>query len=488
MNLVNHTPFPALAFEGVDQLARPFHVVVLRQTLSFAAGELEYADVQAPLCEADVCFDPDTGGSVRYESDLCPYKPKCDVIVNASVYAPNGVPAPLVPVRLNVRRPDTPAPLPRRPQGSNQFMPPDAEQLRRWKADVALAERSPVLGKSLVDKILRATGERRFQKKRWPVRLLQWFVKWSTLTLLRPVPWKLTWPQAFIAMPLRDEYAFGGQCRINAGDKVARRVPSKRRLTPEQLAGYPDRNGTPERRPTAHAVFECNPFGRGFAQDWALRVTRSKSVPAPRLERLDETVTAKLFWRWQRTFRKSKPATEREVAMRVPAGLGIRGKSHPARTALLGTVDDAFVQGEACLPADFDFAYYNAAPLDQQTDYLQGDEVIELTNLCPPGTPGLAPGAGGNVVMRLSLPKHECFALVRLRNGHMSSLPMNIDTVLIEPTERTLTLVWRLVLEKDQAAPIRVCEMRMRTHEGRGRLQTELDGVARLTANAGVAL
>ena len=43
------TPFPALAFEGIDQHEQSFHVLALRQTLTWdESGQLDYADEQAP--------------------------------------------------------------------------------------------------------------------------------------------------------------------------------------------------------------------------------------------------------------------------------------------------------------------------------------------------------------------------------------------------------------------------------------------------------
>jgi hypothetical protein len=41
MNFINHTPFPALAFYGLSSDSESFHVVVLRQTFTFAAGALK---------------------------------------------------------------------------------------------------------------------------------------------------------------------------------------------------------------------------------------------------------------------------------------------------------------------------------------------------------------------------------------------------------------------------------------------------------------
>ena len=50
----------------------------------------------------------------------------------------------------------------------------------------------------------------------------------------------------------------------------------------------------------------------------------------------------------------------------------MRPKAHPERRKLVGTIDGAFINGEAWLPADFDFNIWNAAPPDQQTEFLEG--------------------------------------------------------------------------------------------------------------------
>jgi len=53
MNFLNHTPFPALAFQGRTPEDEEFHVVVLRQTLTLAQGTLVFAEEQTPICEED---------------------------------------------------------------------------------------------------------------------------------------------------------------------------------------------------------------------------------------------------------------------------------------------------------------------------------------------------------------------------------------------------------------------------------------------------
>ena len=51
-------------------------------------------------------------------------------------------------------------------------------------------------------------------------------------------------------------------------------------------------------------------------------------------------------------------------------------------------VTAAFTQNFAGLPRDFDAAYWNAAPADQQVAFLAGDETLELHNLCATDAPG----------------------------------------------------------------------------------------------------
>lgn len=101
--LANRTPFDA-AFvpfqdaEGWDGLA-----VVVKATLGIgSSGALAVADEQVPLCKADVPYGEPGVSSVRYESDLCPGKPGCDVVLNGHAYPPGGRAAAAVDVELRV--------------------------------------------------------------------------------------------------------------------------------------------------------------------------------------------------------------------------------------------------------------------------------------------------------------------------------------------------------------------------------------------------
>jgi len=408
MNVVNLTPFPAQAFEAIDQHDQRFHVFVLRQTFDFSSGKLEYAGTQAPLCDADIYFDE---GGVRQESDYCPYKPRCDVIVNAVAHAPEGQAVAAFLVGLNVVRG----------------------------------------GRRIIEKVLRISGRRYFKKRTGVVRFLQFFVRCGTLFLLRPNPWTITKPELLKSLPLRACYAYGGECRIAADDPGARRVARKYRLTPEQAAQHPDVQISGLKPPVAHVVYEPNIQGLGFAPHWYLKATNTRRVAVPQIEALRLRITAKQFW-----CAKGAPAID-------PVGMGVRSKLHPQRRAMLGEVDDAFVNSSAALPEGFDFGIWNAAQPDQQVDDLAGGDIVELINLCPLKTPGAQPNTKGNLLLQLSLPEHECFLRMQWEGGSARVVVLSIDTMIVEPEDHQLTLVWRAAIPMDEVGGINLCEFGMRT-------------------------
>ena len=439
MKVVNHTPFPVQVFDAIDQYEQAFRVFVLRQTLDFSSGKLEYADAQTPLCDVDEYFGKDYAGSPRQESDYCPFKPKCDVIVNATAYSPAGKALVKLPVGLIVSH----------------------------------------KGKRLIEKTLVVCGERYFQKLPALVRLFQWCVKWGTLSLVRMNPWKLTSPAPFTWLPLRAEYSYGGQCRVEQEDPAAKRVPKKYRLTPEQLAEHPDAQGADKKPPVAHVSFDANAAGVGFATDWYLKATRCSRVVAPRIEYPGAKLTAKQFWRAQKSGCKHTPKLD-------TAGFGIRSKLHPDRRTLVGEVDDAFVNSSSPLPRGFDFGIWNAAQADQQLEFLTGGDVVELLNLCPLHTPNLLSTDRGHRILSLVLPEHECFILLR-GDGKDAYKSLLIDTVLIEPDSHALTLVWRLAVPKPDCDDIARSEFRMREFSERDRARRDIQGPLQTAAESHAA-
>lgn len=105
-----------------------------------------------------------------------------------------------------------------------------------------------------------------------------------------------------------------------------------------------------------------------------------------------------------------------------PIGLGVRSNTLPARRILAGTIDEALIVGTAALPADFDEAYWNCAPQQQQIPYLRGDERFALINLWSANTAGAFTDTRGNTVLHLTLPEQTTFLLLRLRDGAVMTL------------------------------------------------------------------
>jgi len=117
-----------------------------------------------------------------------------------------------------------------------------------------------------------------------------------------------------------------------------------------------------------------------------------------------------------------------------PVGFGYIGKGWQQRVGFMGTYDDKWKE-EVCpeRPADFNWAYFNAAPADQQLEgYFNGDEVIDLLHMTPSGRlqlrlPGIQPS--------LSIKRKDAVG--------EEPLKANLDTVCVMPSEMKVTMVWR---------------------------------------------
>jgi hypothetical protein len=95
MEFKNLTPFGALAYTGIDVDDVEFHVVVMRvaydiTTTAQGSHTLELAQTPADLAMQDVYYGEPNVSSVKWESDLAPFKPRCDfVVVNANAIVKN---------------------------------------------------------------------------------------------------------------------------------------------------------------------------------------------------------------------------------------------------------------------------------------------------------------------------------------------------------------------------------------------------------------
>ena len=105
MELLNATKMKAAYTMGMKPDGRELLVVVVKGTFKIPNDpnqKPELADEQADLVMADE-FTGEPGFSAPiYESDFAPMKPRCDVILNGTAYAPQGKLMAHVPVALRV--------------------------------------------------------------------------------------------------------------------------------------------------------------------------------------------------------------------------------------------------------------------------------------------------------------------------------------------------------------------------------------------------
>jgi len=104
MELLNATKMAAGYTMGLRPDGRELIVVVVKGTFTIPGPgeEPKLAEEQVPLVDADV-FTGEPGFSAPlYETDYAPFKPRCDVLLNGSAYAPGGKPTQRVTVSLRV--------------------------------------------------------------------------------------------------------------------------------------------------------------------------------------------------------------------------------------------------------------------------------------------------------------------------------------------------------------------------------------------------
>jgi uncharacterized protein YjbI with pentapeptide repeats len=238
-------------------------------------------------------------------------------------------------------------------------------------------------------------------------------------------PASLRYPSDFSIFKPRADVMLVGDAHVPAGVQVTR-VQMRVGKHSWELAVIGDRHwdgsvpSSPQAFKTMPLTWERalggtlsadNPVGRGYKTGTLL----------PNLERLGQLVT-------------SKRDTPRPVCF-APISPKWR-----ARASKLGKYDKSWLETRwPFFPADFDYAYFNAAPIEQQVPYLAGDETFHVTGVQP---------NGGVLEGRLPGKRPHVFALKSAAaGGELLALQMNLDTLLIDANGKTLTLVWRGLLE-----------------------------------------
>ncbi|HEY4436791.1 MAG TPA: DUF2169 domain-containing protein [Lelliottia sp.] len=228
MEFRNLTPFSVMEYAMDDQHNERHRVVVMKTGFKLKQDESGQWQPQLmenpplPLCVEDEFVGEMNNSPVLRESDLAPFKPACDIIINGTAYTPGGGTVPEMTAGVLMRSPTD---------------------------------------EVILDKKLRVTGKRFYQR--------------HSLT----GQWSETEPEPFTSLPLDYRHAFGGECRVVADSKYASRIPEQYRLTEAQLREHPDQ----DHPPLAHIACEVNPLGLGYTQPWYLKACDIHQVEAPRI-------------------------------------------------------------------------------------------------------------------------------------------------------------------------------------------------------------
>jgi hypothetical protein len=166
--------------------------------------------------------------------------------------------------------------------------------------------------------------------------------------------------------------------------------------------------------PEGYASSELNPIGKGYTK----KGKQLAGMPLPNLE--DPT----------------KPIRHWDDRMR-PQSFGPVGRTWVPRIKRAGTYDANWLaQRSPELPEDFDDAFYNGAPADQQIQgYLRGNEEIQIDNMHPAFRR-----------FRCKLPGVRVRSLVNLTmdsKERLYEIPLNLDTLWVDMDALLMVLVWR---------------------------------------------
>ncbi|MBO3275759.1 DUF2169 family type VI secretion system accessory protein [Pseudomonas schmalbachii] len=392
MEFRNLTPFAAQCYDALDVDDREYRVVVIKVGYDLQVdpqtgdARLSVKDSDpVGLCYVDEYYGAPGQSSVRRESDLAPFKPRCDVILQGHTHAPFGRPS------------------------------------RSWIARLALRRAGNPNAPLLLDKALRISAPRIFYKDY--------------------LGWGLYDPQTTSKVPLDWEHAFGGSSRV-PNPKHAE-DPAQ----PEWLL---------------NEVCYSNPLGTGWMDKLHRKMARQAghvppdNLPVPQITYPDDNFKPPLLVRHPEGSLDA-PAMARVVESygQRPAGFGIVGRAWTPRLQKAGTFDQQWLDERwPGLPGDFDFAYWNGAPQDQQIAYPPPDAVIELSNLLPP-----ACSPHGTVLA--SLPGHRAFVLAWFEGGGLLPLNAVIDTLAIDTDALLVEVAWRCLVPTE--FPLEALEARFET-------------------------
>ncbi len=176
------------------------------------------------------------------------------------------------------------------------------------------------------------------------------------------------------------------------------------------------------------AVEERNPVGRGFA---GLReAEKMNGVPLPNLEDPDALIT--------------EPSQ-----CPPPACFGVCAPHWKPRSQFAGTYDEVWQTRRApYLPDNFDKRFFNMAHPDLvYPGFLQGGEAVEVTNMHPLGK------------LAFNVPHVKLKTNITIANQEVQP-QFNLETLIIEPNQLKLGLIWRAQVQCDKKA-LKISEIKI---------------------------
>jgi hypothetical protein len=352
----------------------------------------------ATLTMTDEYYGEPGKSSIKYESDLAPYKPRCDVVLKGHSYAPKGK-----PTKDWIAR----ARLIARPAGSKE------------------EEREPQVA---MDKSLKIMGSRKFERS--------------------IIGWSICAPEPTDKKPLLWEYAFGGASATRNPD--ADKQFEKPYLINEVCYTNPLGGGWVDQQ-----WFE-------ILKKADIDLPKELSAPSilyPRdeFETLIQTKNPPIDVPQGYEYRVMTQAAKDYPIQ--PAGFSWVGRSWIPRLSHAGTYDHHWQEKRwPNLPEDFDFSYWNGAPRDQQIPFPESNFTLELLNLTPARHPegGLAITGGTYAVVQM--PSHRAGLIIRTRDGLMLPMAMTIDTIVFDTDQMQVNVSWRAAVLK--SVDVRVIETR----------------------------
>ena len=389
---LNHTPWPAQNFLHVDPAGDVFHVMVSRTSYSLRGMQAGSEGLLQPQ------LMPPNEQAPLVAQDSYRHGLNSSSVIGESDFAPH---KPLCDVVLV----------------NAVACAPRNEPAGRWAVGFRFGE--------AIHKILNVTGPRYYQR-----------------SLSIAGGFQLTSPELTLRVPICYELAYGGPNLVDAYAASAQ-------------AG----NESSERK--LPAFYAPNPIGVGRwggkdtrqwieSQQESLLEAQRKSKDAQQThDALTHNFDAEARYRGPQIEPQDQAfsGTQRDFPV---AGYGPVSRWWQPRQQLAGTHDEKWKAGQwPKSPVDHDYRYWNFAPEDQQITYPLGGERITLANLTPAMPPSEGAENGNSQLVHFALPKQPLKALVRMRSGPLLLIPMQIDTVVIDFADSSLSVVRRALIPAD---------------------------------------